>query len=105
MAKYYGTIGFVDTVEVSPGVWQEQEIATRPYHGEILKFNRRYTNGESINDNITVGNRVSILGDTFACENIDKMRWIEWMNSKWIVSEVEIEYPRLILSLGGLYNG
>lgn len=105
MAKYYGTIGYVDVIETSPGVYEEQEIEKREYFGEIITFNRRFVPGESVNDNISVSNRISILGDPFAYDNISKMRWIEWLGDKWIISEVEVQHPRLIISLGGVYNG
>lgn len=106
MSKYYGLIGYVDTQETSPGVWNEIELDPREYYGEVLSNNRRHQpNSDSTNDDISVSNRISILADPYAYNNFHKMRWIEWMDSKWIISSVEVEYPRLIISLGGLYNG
>lgn len=104
MAKFFGKIGYSTTVETSPGIWTET-IIERPYYGDILKNSRRWQTGESINDDLNFGNRISIVGDPYAYNNFAQMRWVEWMNAKWIVSDVEVEYPRLILSLGGVYNG
>lgn len=103
MAKYFGEIGFSITRETSPGVWTES-IEPYEYYGDILKISRRWQTGESVNDDISFNNRISILADPFAFENCQKIRWIKWLEQKWIVSEVEVEYPRLILSLGGMYN-
>lgn len=103
MAKYFGNIGFSVTRETLPGVWGE-DIEPKQYYGDVLKISRRWQTGESINDNIVVSNKISILADPFAFEHFQFIRWVEWQNQKWIVSDVEVEYPRLILSLGGIYN-
>lgn len=103
MAKYFGEIGFSITEETRPGVWEPQ-IEVKEYYGDVLKVSRRWQNGESINDDISVSNRISILADPFAFENFQCIKWLKWQKQKWIVSEVEVEYPRLILSLGGIYN-
>lgn len=101
--KYYGNIGFSEFVETKRGVVQETTVA-RPYYGEVIKLNRRWDNSQQVNDNINVNNSISILSDPYANENFGNIRWIEFMNAKWKVTNVEIQYPRLILSIGGLYN-
>lgn len=105
MAKYYGSIGFVDTVEETPGIWVEKLIAKRQYYGDVISQSRSFKDGDKINDDLRVSNKISILSDPYACQNYYKMKWIEWMGTKWIVSNVDVEYPRLTLSLGGVYNG
>lgn len=104
MAKFFGNIGYSGTIETSPGVWTETIVEERPYYGDILRNSHRWQSGESINDDISFNNRISIVADPYAYENFSRMRWIEWMSNKWIISDVEVEYPRLILSLGGVYN-
>lgn len=105
MAKYYGVIGFANTKETSPGVWTE-EITERPYMGDVLRFNKRYeARSDEVNDNININNQISIVGDPFAYEHFAYLRYVEWMGVKWKVSSVEIQYPRLILNIGGVYNG
>lgn len=103
MAKYYGNIGFAVQVETSPGIWSDS-IVERPYKGDILRNTRRYDNGESINDNITLGNSFSVVSDTFLYSHIPAMRYLEYMGCKFKVNSVDIsDRPRAIISVGGVY--
>ena len=104
MAKFYGKIGYIKTVEIEPGVWQEQSIE-RDYYGDIIRNTSRYQQSTNINDNIDLGNTFSIISDPFASENFQHMRYIVYMDTKWKISNVEIQYPRLLISTGGVYNG
>jgi hypothetical protein len=104
MAKIHSTIGFVQTVEVSPGVWEEQ-IAERPYYGNLTRNVRKWNSSETLNDDLTLTNTVSILADSFAYQNYSAMRYIVLSNSKWKITSIDIQYPRLILTIGGVYNG
>ena len=104
MAKFYGKIGYdAGTLETSPGVWEEQ-LEERSYYGDVVRGTRRLESGESINDNINVSNQISIVADAYAYEHIFAMRYIEWAGAKWKITDVEIQRPRLILTIGGLYN-
>lgn len=103
MAKFFGTIGFTETKETAPGVWIE-EISEREYYGDVLSLNRKLETGEHLNDDININNRISILADPFAFERFSSIRYVSWMGAKWKVSNVEVQYPRLILSIGGVYN-
>lgn len=107
MAKWFGKIGYCSTVEVEPGVWLDNEIIEREYYGELLKNpSRRYSSAsDQVNDNLTISNDISILADPFARDHFCDIRYVEVLGSKWKVDNVEIRYPRLILSLGGVYNG
>lgn len=104
MAKYYGAIGYAETVETTPGVWVEQ-ITERQYFGDLIRNSRSLRSAEQLNDNINVANEISIVADPFAYQNFHKMRYVEFMGTKWKINTVEVKYPRLILSTGGLYNG
>ena len=104
MAKFYGTIGYVNTVETEPGMWEEQKTE-RQYSGELLKNTRRLESSGGVNDNINISNEVSIVADPYAYENFHAMRYIKFMGAKWKISNVEVRYPRLILTIGGVYNG
>ena len=104
MAKFFGKIGYAETVETTPGVWEEK-IAEREYFGDLIRNTRSLQSGEQLNDNINISNEISIVADPFAYENFHSMRYVEFMNAKWKISSVEVQYPRLILSVGGLYNG
>lgn len=104
MAKFYGEIGYAETVETKPGVWTEQ-ITKRNYYGELVRNTRRLQTVSQLNDNINVANEISILADPYANENFHSMRYVEFMGAKWKISNIEVQYPRLILTLGGVYNG
>ncbi|MCD8159450.1 MAG: hypothetical protein LUD77_11390 [Clostridiales bacterium] len=103
MAKFYGNIGYGETAETSPGVWEEV-ITERKYFGDVLQFMRRWESGEGLNDDLNISNKISIVADPFAYEHFHTMRYVEWLGAKWKVSEVEVAYPRLILNVGGVYN-
>jgi len=104
MAKFYGTIGFAETVETSPGVHDEQ-VTERNYYGDIIRNVRALQTTEQVNDNITVNNTISIIADPYANDHFHSMRYATWQGTKWKVSSVEVQYPRLLLTLGGVYNG
>ena len=104
MTKWCGIIGYAEQVETTPGVWSEQ-ITERKYYGDVIRNNRRLQSAGKLNDDINVGNEISIVADPFANNNFHSMRYVEFMGTKWKVTTVDVQYPRLILSLGGVYNG
>lgn len=104
MAKYYGPIGFAQTVETNPGVWEEK-IEERYYRGDVIRNTRRLQSTDQVNDDLTVSNEISILADPFANGNFHSIRYACFMGSKWKVINVDVQYPRLLLQLGGLFNG
>ena len=103
MAKFYGVIGYAEAVEEAPGIWVEK-IIERPYYGELVRNTRKLQTSENLNDDINVANEISIVADPFANENFHAMRFVEFMGTKWKVTNVEVHYPRLILTVGGVYN-
>lgn len=104
MAKFYGKIGYAISKEVTPGVWKDV-IDEHCYYGDLIRNTRKIQSASQLNDDINIANEISILADPFACENSRFMRYVEFMGSKWKVTGVEVAYPRLILSIGGVYNG
>ena len=104
MAKWYGKIGYIVSVEKKPGVWKNETIE-RNYYGDIIRNTRKLQTSEQLNDNINIANEISIVADPFAYDNIYAMRYIEFVGSKWKISDVEVKHPRLILTIGGVYNG
>lgn len=104
MAKFYGKIGYAETSETSPGVYTEA-IKERSYYGDIIRNVRRLENSEHLNDDVNVSNSISIVADAYANENIFAMRYVEWMGARWKVTNVEVQRPRLILTVGGVWNG
>jgi hypothetical protein len=103
MSKYYGAIGYVAEVETVPGVWETQ-VTEQMYYGEIIRNTRRLQSSDKLNDDITVSNEISIIGDPYAYQNFHNMKYVEFMGAKWKVASVEVQHPRLILTIGGLYN-
>lgn len=104
MAKFYGNVGFLETVETRPGIWEKVEKA-HPYRGDLLRNQRRWEKGTSTNDDLVVSNEVSIVADDFLRENAGTIQWVEVLGSKWKVTSMLLDYPRVTLTLGGLYNG
>lgn len=105
MGKFYGKIGYAETVEdpVNSGVFIEK-IIERPYAGDLIRNNRKMQDSGQVNSNIYVSNNISIVADQFAYQNIYKMRYVIYAGTKWKVSDVEVMYPRLKLTLGDVYN-
>lgn len=104
MAKFYGLIGFADSVKSSPGVF-EDVITERSYRGDLMQNSRRLVSGDQVNDDINISNELSIVADPYVRHNFHSIRYVVFMGSKWKVTNVRVEYPRLILTLGGVYNG
>ena len=105
MAKWFGVIGYATVVETSPGVYSD-ELVERNYTGDVIRNTSRWmTSPESTNDDLDINNQFSILADPFAYQNFHSMKYIEYMGIKWKITTVEVQYPRLLLSVGGKYNG
>lgn len=125
MAKYYGAIGFLVHEEDSNYEWDPfnftsddipvgfpetdvdvhaEKILEKPYFGDIIKDTRKWQGSEHLNDNLTISNRISVIGDPYAFQNFHSIKYITWMGSKWKVKSIEVAYPRLILDVGGVYH-
>ena len=106
MARFHGGVGFGISTETSEnsGVW-EDVIIELPYRGDIVKNIRRLQGTDGVNDNITVGNSISIIADSYAIEHFLDIKYVRWNGSFWVVSTVTVQRPRLILDLGSVYNG
>lgn len=109
MNKFYGKVGYSETFEKlidgeSTGVWVNK-IVERPHYGDVIRNIRKLDGGENFNPNIKINNSISIIADPYATEHFFAIRYVEWMGARWTVDSVEVQSPRLILSLGGVYNG
>lgn len=104
MAKWYGVIGFAETMETSPGIW-EDVITERSYYGQVLSTTRRAQSDGQVLDNINVTNRISILADPFVEQHSHLIKYLTFKGTEWEVSSIEFKYPRLVLTAGGVYNG
>jgi len=106
MAKYYGEIGYGESVETASGSGVYVDVITEvAYYGDVIRNSRRLESGESLNDDISVGNSISIVADEYANSHFFAIRYIRWQGVLWTVTKVEVRSPRLILDLGSVYNG
>jgi hypothetical protein len=105
MAKWYGRVGYVTTVETEPGIY-EPEATERTYYGDLLKNVSKWApSTTSINDNLNVANQISIVADPYAYQHFSSIKYVEFMDAMWEVTSAEPQYPRIILTVGGVYNG
>lgn len=104
--RFYGKVGYGESQEVptGSGIWVDI-ITEFPYSGDVVRNSRKLDNGEGLNDNISVGNSISIVADEYANQHFFAIRYVMWQGQPWTVSNVLVERPRLILSLGEVYNG
>lgn len=103
MAKFYGAVGYATTVEVERGIW-EDSIVEKNYYGDIIKRSERIQSSGQISDDIVTSSQISIISDPYADLNYPKMRYAIMSGIKWKITNVDVQYPRLVLTLGGLYN-
>lgn len=104
MARFYGEIGYGESQETEPGVWKDV-ITEKSLYGDVLRNTAQHTEQEKVNDNLSIGNSFSVVADAYANEHFAHIRYVKWMGVRWIVTEVEVLPPRLILRMGGVYNG
>ena len=103
MAKFRGIVGYVETQETKPGVFEEVSTK-RVYKGDVIRKSRRIETSEQLNDNINISNQISIVADEYAYKHFSSIRFVQYMGSYWRVTDIEVNHPRLTLSIGGLYN-
>ena len=104
MAKWYGKVGYAVTENTEPGIW-EPKITEREYYGDVISNRWKRQNSGEINDNINLSKMISILSDPFAIQNCSNIAYVEYLGTKWKVTDVEPQFPRLLLTVGGVYNG
>jgi hypothetical protein len=103
--RFFGAIGFAtEAVEVAPDVYQEG-IVEHDYYGDILRNTRQLETGDKVNDDLSVNNSISVVADAYANEHFFAIRYIRWAGVLWTITDVEVQSPRLLLRLGGIYNG
>lgn len=106
MTRYFGKIGYGENVESPPGsgVWKDH-IVERTIFGDVERNTRQTREGDHLNADITVNNTISVVADSYANQHIFAIRFIEWAGALWTVTNVDVQRPRLILTLGVIYNG
>ena len=105
MAKWYGKVGYVESKEIEPGIW-DYEVTEMYKAGDLLSDNSRWASSNKVNDDITMANRISFVADPLAPQHYSSIKYVEYMGAFWEVSAIDAsQYPRLILTMGGVYNG
>jgi hypothetical protein len=104
MARYYDVIGYGESVESAPGVWKDT-IVERTYSGDVVRNSRQLREGEKLNNDLSVSNSISIVADAYANLHFHAIKYAKWAGTYWVVDDVTVQSPRLILRLGGVYNG
>ena len=104
MAKFYGQIGYVKTTETRPGIW-DKVVVEKKYTGEFNRFTRRWQNGTKVNDDVNLVTQISIIADSYLLENMHCIRYAKINGLAWQVTSIDPQHPRLLLDLGGVYNG
>lgn len=104
MPKFYGAVGYVEDRVTGLDIHTNIPVE-HMYTGDVERNGRRLENGTGVNDDVTISNTISIVADAYAYEHIHAMRYVKWMGTAWKVTLVDVKRPRLILTLGGVYNG
>ena len=104
MARFSGKIGYAEHHETNPGIWTEA-IVERQYYGDILKHSRKWSSGDSANDNIVFSQTISIVADPYLYSNLHNMRYVIFQGIKWKIKDFEIDRPRVKISMGDEYHG
>lgn len=118
MARFFGAVGYGDAVETTITVVDDEDVTTQEksgiwvdtvteieYYGDVIRDTRKLDSGESLNNDISVSNSISIVADEYAINHFFKIKYVRWAGVLWTVTTVESRPPRLILSLGSVYNG
>ena len=104
MARFFGKVGYGESVETAPGVWIDQ-IVEYSYYGDVVRNSRELRQGQYLNDDLSVQNSISIVADAYANEHFFAIRYVEWAGTLWTIDSVDVLAPRLLLRLGKVYNG
>lgn len=104
MTKFCGYVGYAETTETSPGIWSEV-IVEKKYYGDVTRQSRNLRFGDKINGELSLGVNISVVADAYANEHYFNIRYAVLDGARWVVSSVEPQRPRLLLTLGELYRG
>jgi hypothetical protein len=102
--RFYGNIGFGLQTETAPGVWDDI-ITEKSYFGDVVRTTRRLSDGTEVLPDISVSNSISVVADAFAAENFIFMKYVIWNGVRWVINTAVVQRPRIVLELGGVYNG
>lgn len=104
MARFFGKVGYEPPGQLIDDVWTA-DVVERDYYGDELQALRSLESGDKVNDDIRLQNRYSIMADAYALEHYSWIKYLVRDGVRWTVTSVEVQRPRLILNLGGVYVG
>lgn len=99
---YHGKLGFITTVDKGHGI-RGKESVERYYYGDLKRISWHRADPQAVNTGLNISNQLSIMGDPFLDENLSDLKWVEFKNKKWAVTNVEVEPPRIVITMGDLY--
>lgn len=105
MGRFYDVVGYVFNTETKPGFFSGEVIEERKYFGDVNEVTRRWDNGENVNDNLRITNDISIVADAYAYTHFFAIKYVHYMGAYWKVTAAKVARPRIVLTLGGVYNG
>jgi hypothetical protein len=105
MARFFGEVGYGESVEQAPGVYDDV-ITERTYQGDVIRNTYRVEGGgDQVNQDISLSHSIAIVADEHAIKHSMDIKYVRLEGVLWSVTSVEVRAPRLILSLGSVYNG
>jgi len=104
MARFSGEVGYVTQEETTPGVWTSVD-KVRTMRGDLIRQNANNRDSDKANGDVSLNHRVSLVGDAYSFANYFNIKWIKIDGYKWKVTSIEIQSPRIIVTIGGMYNG
>ena len=75
------------------------------YYGDVLRRSRRWDQATEVNDHLTLSDEINVIADSYILENLNYMRYVIYLGVKWKINYIEVNRPRIRLTLGGEYNG
>lgn len=104
MDRFYGAVGYITTVETRPGIYTPTTVE-RNYYGNVNRKNYRWESSNHMNDDTTMSMEIAIMADEYAYQHCSELKYVEYMGAKWKVNTITPDRPRLVLTIGGEYNG
>lgn len=104
MSRWCGNVGFAETEKYAPGSW-EPHFTERPYYGDVISNRWKQQSSDGVNNDINLSNQISIVADPYAMNHCSSIAYVEFNGTKWKVTDVDVQYHRLVLSMGGVFNG
>ena len=106
MAKYSGMLGYVMSAkEDPPGIWKPSAVVEKLGRGDLFGQTINNEDVGGLSDGITINNQLSIIMDPFVNKNLESLKYVILYGTRWEIKSMTINRPRIILTLGGVYNG